>query len=104
MEDPKTMPGKTAVESSEAEPAVVEDAAAMLSDSEEMLDEQTLMQLIDESLQELVEGEVVRGRVLEVSGDEVIVDIGYKSEGIVRAEEFADAEGYLWGWDGSTFG
>jgi len=94
MEDPITMPGKTAVESSEAEQVVVQEAAAQLSD-EDLLDEATLMQLIDESLQELVEGEVVKGRVLEVSGDEVIVDIGYKSEGIVRAGEFADAEGNI---------
>jgi small subunit ribosomal protein S1 len=51
------------------------------------------MQLIDQSLQELVEGEVVPGRVLEVGEDEVIVDIGYKSEGIINANEFRDDEG-----------
>ena len=53
------------------------------------------MQLIDESLQELIEGEVVKGRVLEVSKDEVVVDIGYKSEGIIRAAEFADDDGNI---------
>jgi small subunit ribosomal protein S1 len=60
-----------------------------------MLDEETLMQLIDQSLQELVEGEVVKGRVLEVGEDEVIVDIGYKSEGIVRLVEFRDDDGNI---------
>jgi len=94
MEDPETMPGKTAVESSEAEQEVVTDTAPMFSD-EEMLDEETLMQLIDQSLRELIEGEVVKGHVLEVSGGEVIVDIGYKSEGIVRASEFANDEGII---------
>jgi small subunit ribosomal protein S1 len=34
------------------------------------------------------EGEVVRGRVVEVRDSEVLVDIGYKSEGTVAIEEF----------------
>ncbi len=88
------MPGKTAVESSEAEQEAVTDTASLFSD-EELLDEETLMQLIDQSLRELIEGEVVKGHVLEVSGGEVIVDIGYKSEGIVRAAEFANDEGII---------
>ncbi len=94
MEDPEPMPGKTVVESSDAEQQAVVTTAVVFSE-EEMLDEATLMQLIDESLQELVEGEVVKGRVLEVSNDEVVVDIGYKSEGIIRAAEFADADGNI---------
>jgi small subunit ribosomal protein S1 len=60
---------------------------------EEMLDDATLLQLIDQSLQELIEGAVVKGRVLEVSKDEIVVDIGYKSEGVIRAAEFADKDG-----------
>jgi len=89
------MPGKTAVESSDVDQEAVLNAATTEIDDEGLLDEETLLQLIDQSLQELAEGEVVKGRVLEVSGDEVIVDIGYKSEGIVRAQEFADDEGNI---------
>jgi small subunit ribosomal protein S1 len=88
------MPGKTAVESSDTEKPPVSDVTAALGD-EQMLDEETLMLLIDQSLQELVEGEVVKGRVLEVGEDEVIVDIGYKSEGIVRLVEFRDDDGNI---------
>jgi small subunit ribosomal protein S1 len=33
---------------------------------------------------------IVRGRVLAHVGDEVLIDVGYKSEGHVRAEEFRD--------------
>src|SRR5262245_36201375 len=33
---------------------------------------------------------IVRGRVLSIIGDEVLVDVGYKSEGHVRSEEFRD--------------
>ncbi|MEE3151632.1 MAG: S1 RNA-binding domain-containing protein, partial [Acidobacteriota bacterium] len=92
MENAEGMSGKTAVESGDAEQQAVPDAAIAFID-EEMLDDATLLQLIDQSLQELVEGEVVKGRVLEVSRDEIVVDIGYKSEGVIRAAEFADKDG-----------
>ena len=97
MENAEGMSGKTAVESGDAEQQAVPDAAIAFIDEEmldeEMLDDATFLQLIDQSLQELVEGEVVKGRVLEVSRDEVVVDIGYKSEGVMRAAEFADKDG-----------
>jgi len=41
-----------------------------------------------DSIKELNEGEVVRGRVVSVSPTEVIVDVGYKSEGVILREEF----------------
>jgi small subunit ribosomal protein S1 len=37
---------------------------------------------------EFEEGEVVRGRVVHVGGSEVLVDVGYKSEGTIPVEEF----------------
>src|SRR4026209_771992 len=37
------------------------------------------------------EGEVVRGRVVEVRDSEILVDIGYKSEGTIAIEEFRHA-------------
>ncbi|MGH3034572.1 MAG: S1 RNA-binding domain-containing protein, partial [Gaiellaceae bacterium] len=33
------------------------------------------------------EGEVVRGKVVRVDKDEVLVDIGYKSEGVIPVAE-----------------
>src|SRR5262249_57465192 len=37
---------------------------------------------------EFEEGEVVRGRVVHVGTGEVLVDVGYKSEGTIPVEEF----------------
>ena len=37
---------------------------------------------------EFEEGEVVRGRVVHVGTGEVLVDVGYKSEGAIPIEEF----------------
>ncbi|MBX3438326.1 MAG: 30S ribosomal protein S1 [Planctomycetaceae bacterium] len=36
--------------------------------------------------------EIIEGQVLSISGDEVLVDIGYKSEGIVTLDEWEDGE------------
>ncbi|MEN3335936.1 MAG: small subunit ribosomal protein [Blastocatellia bacterium] len=41
------------------------------------------------------EGEIVRGMVVGVSDKYVMVDIGYKSEGVVAREEFVDRSGSL---------
>ncbi len=41
-----------------------------------------------EVLSEFEEGEVVRGRVVHVGASEVLVDVGYKSEGSIPIEEF----------------
>ena len=38
------------------------------------------------------EGEIVKGKVIEVRNKEVLVDIGYKSEGYVVREEFGSDE------------
>jgi len=38
-------------------------------------------------------GEIVKGRVISVTKDFVVVDIGYKSEGQIPVNEFRDAEG-----------
>jgi len=44
--------------------------------------------LLAESERSLKEGELIRGRVLQVTNDEIIVDIGYKSEGMIPRSEF----------------
>src|SRR5579883_2236663 len=40
-------------------------------------------------------GALLRGRVVKIAGTEVIVDVGYKCEGVISAEEFKDREGRL---------
>ncbi|HNT89763.1 MAG TPA: S1 RNA-binding domain-containing protein, partial [Candidatus Hydrogenedentes bacterium] len=39
--------------------------------------------LYDETMRNFREGEVVRGSIVEITDDRVLVDIGYKSEGVV---------------------
>lgn len=72
--------------------AVPEPAAGML-DLERELEEQlaaaTMDSLFLEQETNFREGEVVRGRIVEVMDDRVLVDIGYKSEGTVSIGEFS---------------
>jgi small subunit ribosomal protein S1 len=51
------------------------------------------LQLYEDSLKDLEEGEIVRGRVLKIDDKEVTVDVGFKSEGVIPVEEFPDLEG-----------
>jgi small subunit ribosomal protein S1 len=44
----------------------------------------------EESLRSISEGEIVRGTVLGIDEKEVLVDVGFKSEGVISLSEFAD--------------
>ena len=52
-----------------------------------------LLELYNSSFRNITEGEVIEGTVLKVSTSEVIVDVGYKSEGIISINEFLDENG-----------
>ncbi|MFP5378625.1 MAG: 30S ribosomal protein S1 [Vicinamibacteria bacterium] len=52
-----------------------------------------LLDLYDNSFRNIAEGEVVKGTVLKVTENEVVVDVGYKSEGIISVNEFLDETG-----------
>src|SRR5262249_5835307 len=38
---------------------------------------------------------IVSGRVLDIRGDDVVIDIGYKSEGIIKIDEWRDEAGEI---------
>src|SRR5215469_16499936 len=54
-----------------------------------------LLDIYDNSFRNIAEGEVVKGTVLKVTPSEVIVDVGYKSEGIIQVDEFLDENGEI---------
>lgn len=58
----------------------------------EGMDQLSMEQLMESSLQSLKEGDVTYGHVVAVTSDEVMVDIGYKCEGSVPLAEFTDRE------------
>lgn len=54
---------------------------------------ESVMDLYEESFKRFAEGEVVSGRIISIDKDHVLVDIGYKSEGQIRIQEFKNEEG-----------
>jgi len=53
--------------------------------------EESMEYWFNRGVSDVEEGEVVRGRVVEVRDSEILVDIGYKSEGTIPIEEFRHA-------------
>jgi len=49
-----------------------------------------LLRLYEETLKGINEGEIITGRVLKIDENSVLVDIGFKSEGVIPASEFRD--------------
>ncbi|MGD9506434.1 MAG: 30S ribosomal protein S1 [Syntrophobacteraceae bacterium] len=60
---------------------------------EDMEGMESFEDLYEQSLKNIQEGEVIRGRIVQITDDYVMVDIGYKSEGQIPIYEFKDPDG-----------
>ena len=72
------------VEASAANPLPAE---ALSADTDNLSYEQ-LVEMYDDSMRHLNEGEIVSGKVIAITSNDVVVDVGYKSEGLVPIHEF----------------
>lgn len=52
----------------------------------------TLLKLYEESFKDIKEGDIIKGHVIRISPKDVLIDVGYKSEGIVAREEFSSQD------------
>jgi small subunit ribosomal protein S1 len=64
----------------------------MLSTEPEKIDRETLAALYDETFKNIEEGTITEGRVIDIQRDRVVVDIGYKSEGMIPVDQFSQEE------------
>ena len=53
---------------------------------------QNFVDLYERTMRDITEGQIVEGRVLAVTQKDVLVDIGFKSEGTIPIDEFEDPE------------
>lgn len=51
-----------------------------------------LAELYEQSISDIKEGEIIQGTVVQIGNKDVLVDIGYKSEGVVHKSEISDPE------------
>jgi small subunit ribosomal protein S1 len=63
------------------------------ADREAENDFKTLLAAYEGRTQRFSEGEVVKGKIIAFSGSGVVVDVGFKSEGIIPLEQFLDDRG-----------
>jgi len=62
---------------------------------EDMETMETLEDMYEQSFRNIQEGEVIRGRIVQITDDYIMVDIGYKSEGQIPVREFRDESGNI---------
>ena len=64
----------------------ITDVAGVVYEAEEY---QAMVDMYDATIKDIKEGEVVQGTVIGVTRDDVIVDVGFKSEGVISMGEFS---------------
>jgi small subunit ribosomal protein S1 len=84
----------------QTKPPLTEKSAESAQESGDSME--NVMTLYEESFKRFAEGEVVTGRIISFDKDHVLVDIGYKSEGQIRINEFKDEEGNITAAVGDT--
>jgi small subunit ribosomal protein S1 len=66
-----------------------ETKAAPSAAPERDLTPEELREAIESSLRDFKEGDIVEGSIVKIDRDEVLLDIGYKSEGVIPAKELS---------------
>src|SRR5437762_13451953 len=51
-----------------------------------------MQDVMSKAMPDFREGSIVKGRILEIRPREVLVDVGYKSEGVIPLTEFEEAD------------
>ena len=67
-------------------PGIIEEVAKAMDENKEL----SFEEMFEETLKTLNTGDVVKGTVVEITPTEVIVDLGFKSDGIIPASELSD--------------
>jgi small subunit ribosomal protein S1 len=78
--------------SSQGNPDIPQEEDFDLEDEAEKPDPE-LARLYEETLADIEEGSIVRGSIVQITDTEVLIDIGYKSEGTIPLREFKTVTG-----------
>ena len=93
----ETVPEAAAVATSEVdgEEGLELTGESVSEESPESMSAESLEEAYDNSIKAFTDGEIVKGIVVDVTRDEVMIDIGFKSEGYIPASEFDTGENDL---------
>jgi small subunit ribosomal protein S1 len=91
--DDQETTGQQTATATAARPRLLEPRSEFLEDDEYSDDEyEQMLQMYDQTLRNIEEGEIVRARVLRITENAVILDVGFKSEGAIPRDEFKNPE------------
>jgi len=79
----------------ERQEASTEADVPAVADTRDEMNYDEMVALYDASMRHLSEGEIVTGKVIDITNNHVIIDVGYKSEGLVPISEFSKQDGKL---------
>ena len=54
------------------------------------MSEMSFEQMLEESLKTIHNGQIVEGTVIDVKEDEIVLNIGYKADGIITKAEYTN--------------
>jgi (E)-4-hydroxy-3-methyl-but-2-enyl pyrophosphate reductase len=69
---------------------IIEEVYSTMDENVKKTDDMDFATMFEQSLKTLNTGDVVKGTVVEVRNNEVIVDLGFKSDGILTADNLTD--------------
>jgi len=69
----------------EVESMKITDVSGVVYDKDQY---DAMVEMYDSTIKDIKEGEIVQGKVMGVTMDDVIIDVGFKSEGIIPINEF----------------
>lgn len=49
-----------------------------------------LSQMYEDSIADIKEGQLLKGKIVQINDKDILIDVGYKSEGVVHKSEFSD--------------
>ena len=77
----------------DGEDVMTEQSSVESSGEVKEMEEMDFQQILDSSMKDLKEGEIVQGEVIQITSDHVVVDVGYKSEGRIAISQFRAKDG-----------
>ncbi|MGZ8571362.1 MAG: 30S ribosomal protein S1 [Actinomycetota bacterium] len=80
---------EAAVEAAPVASEVASEVAAPAAPPERDLTPEELIVALEASLRDFKDGDIVEGEVVKIDRDEVLLDIGYKSEGVIPSKELS---------------
>ena len=78
-------------------PSEEEEGSGQIATSQGGEEEPSYEELLEQygGIRKFADGEVLKGTVLKITGSDVVVDIGYKSEGLIPVGQFRDPTGEI---------